>query len=160
MKDSLQATPAITTIPHPLQQTFNPKTIIESLPIDATPAQQDSAIQAQLPKRERMRSAQPDTLNLPGWHIPSGKLSLATLDISYEQNFAASSSYYHPEIQFKPTGISATPLPYQLRQDNGITGILLCCFLITTIILGQSKKHIKQHLKNLFINRTRYKGRD
>lgn len=155
MRDSLQAAPATTAIPHPSRQAFNPKAIIESLPADATPAQQDSAIQAQLPKRERIRSTRPDTLNLPGWHVPSGKLSLKTLDISYGQNFAASSPYGHPEIPFRPAGIFSAPLPYQLRQDNGVTGILLCCFLVTAVILGKSKKHIRQHLKDLFLNRTK-----
>ena len=52
---------------------FNVKRIIESLPENATPSQQDSAVQANLPQRPSFRSTQPDTLNLPGWNIPKSK---------------------------------------------------------------------------------------
>ena len=141
MKDSLQtALPAHEKASYPIQQKFNPKKIIESLPADATPAQQDSAIQAMLPPRPTVRSARPDTLNLPGWQIPSAKTALSVQDIRYDENFFSSSPHYHAEINIDLTGMDADPLPYLLRHDDWVTGILLCCFLVVMTIFANSKK--------------------
>ena len=154
MKDSLQtALPAHEKASYPIQQKFNPKKIIESLPADATPAQQDSAIQAMLPPRPTVRSARPDTLNLPGWQIPSAKTALSVQDIRYDENFFSSSPHYHAEINIDPTGMDADPLPYLLRHDDWVTGILLCCFLVVMTIFANSKKFIKQRLQDFFLNR-------
>lgn len=154
MKDSLQtALPAHEKASYPIRQKFNPKKIIESLPADATPAQQDSAIQAMLPPRPTVRSARPDTLNLPGWRIPSAKTALSVQDIRYDENFFSTSPYYHAEINIRPTGMDADPLPYLLRHDDWVTGILLCCFLVVMTIFANSKKFIKQRLQDFFLNR-------
>ena len=90
MRDSIQNRP-------PASQTFiratvrkkdfHPADIIESLPEDATPAQQDSAVQANLPERMQVRSTRPDTLNLPGWDIPSGDVSFSTLPSFQDEGF-------------------------------------------------------------------------
>lgn len=154
MKDSLQtALPAHEKASYPIRQKFNPKKIIESLPADATPAQQDSAIQAMLPPRPTVRSARPDTLNLPGWQIPSAKTALSVQDIRYDENFFSTSPYYHAEINIDPAGMDADPLPYLLRHDDWVTGILLCCFLVVMTIFANSKKFIKQRLQDFFLNR-------
>ena len=154
MKDSLQtALPAHEKASYPIRQKFNPKKIIESLPADATPAQQDSAIQAMLPPRPTVRSARPDTLNLPGWQIPSAKTALSVQNIRYDENFFSTSPYYHAEINIRPTGMDADPLPYLLRHDDWVTGILLCCFLVVMTIFANSKKFIKQRLLDFFLNR-------
>ena len=121
MKDSLQtALPAHENASYPLRQKFNPKQIIESLPADATPAQQDSAIQAMLPPRPTVRSTRPDTLNLPGWQIPSAKSTLSVQGIRYDENFFSTSPYYHAETNIRPTGMDADPLPYLLRHDPAL----------------------------------------
>lgn len=155
MKDSLQtALPAHEKASYPIRQKFNPKQIIESLPADATPAQQDSAIQAMLPPRPTVRSTRPDTLNLPGWRIPSAKTALSVQDIRYDENFFSTSPHYHAEINIQPhQGMDADPLPYLLRHDDWVTGILLCCFLVVMTIFANSKKFIKQRLQDFFLNR-------
>lgn len=138
-------------VSHPTE--IQSEKIIESLPADATPAQQDSAIQAMLPPRPTVRSARPDTLNLPGWQIPSAKTALSVQDIRYDENFFSSSPHYHAEINIDPTGMDADPLPYLLRHDDWVTGILLCCFLVVMTIFANSKKFIKQRLQDFFLNR-------
>ena len=155
MKDSIQAqTPMRKNIAHATRQDFNPKQIIESLPEDATPAQQDSAIQAMLPPRPTVRSTRPDTLNLPGWHIPSAKDIPSAQTPRYEENFFSPSPYFHTEIEYRQDGMDAEPLPYLLRNDNWVTGILLCCFLVVMGIFANSKKYIKKTLQDFFLNRT------
>ena len=154
MKDSLQtALPAHEDAPYPIRQDFNPKQIIESLPADATPAQQDSAIQAMLPPRPTVRSARPDTLNLPGWQIPPASTALSAQGIRYDENFFSTSPYYHAETNIAPTGMEADPLPYLLRHDDWVTGILLCCFLMVMTIFSNGKKYIKQRLQDFFLSR-------
>lgn len=135
-------------VSHPTE--IQSEKIIESLPADATPAQQDSAIQAMLPPRPTVRSARPDTLNLPGWQIPSDKTALSVQDIRYDENFFSTSPYYHAEINIRPTDMDADPLPYLLRHDDWVTGILLCCFLVVMTIFANSKKFIKQRLQDFF----------
>ncbi|MCD8318969.1 MAG: DUF4271 domain-containing protein, partial [Paraprevotella sp.] len=129
------------------------KRIIESLPEEATPAQQDSAVQAHLPVREKMRSERPDTLNLPGWHIPSADVSQGASLIDYDESFFRSTPYYRTELQYHATGLAAEPVSYELRNDDWVTGILICCFLIAATILGNSKKFIKVQLQNFLLNR-------
>ena len=157
MRDSIQNRP-------PASQTFiratvrkkdfHPADIIESLPEDATPAQQDSAVQANLPERMQVRSTRPDTLNLPGWDIPSGDVSFSTLPSFQDEGFFQHSPVYHPEIPFRPFGRISEPLPYLLRNDNWVTGILLCCFLVVLSILANNKKDIRKHLQDFFLNKT------
>ncbi len=49
--------------------------------------------------------------------------------------------------------MDADPLPYLLRHDDWVTGILLCCFLVVMTIFANSKKFIKQRLQDFFLNR-------
>ena len=154
MKDSLQAhisAQAGTAIP--VRQAFSPKRIIESLPEDATPAQQDSAIQAQLPPREKVRSARPDTLNLPGWRIPSGKLTLSDLDTPADVGFFQSSPYLHAELPYRQSGLTAEAQPYLLRHDDAVSGVLLGCLLVVMTIFANSRKFIKSRVQDFFLNR-------
>ncbi len=156
MKDSLQtALPARGNASYPVRQEFSPKQIIESLPDSATPAQQDSAVQAMLPPRPTVRSERPDTLNLPGWKVPSSKAVLSAQDIRwYDENYFSSSPYYHAEVSIRPTGMDAEPLPYILCNDDWVTGILLCCFLVLMTVFANDKTYVKQRLRDFFLNRT------
>lgn len=156
MRDSIQNRP-------PASQTFiratvrkkdfHPADIIESLPEDATPAQQDSAVQANLPERMQVRSTRPDTLNLPGWDIPSGDVSFSTLPSFQDEGFFQHSPVYHPEIPFRPFGRISEPLPYLLRNDNWVACILLCCFFVVVSILAANRSGIQKRIQNFFLNR-------
>ena len=50
--------------------------VLRSLPDDATPAQQDSAVQANMPQREIHYSSRPDTLHLPGLEVKNNGESI------------------------------------------------------------------------------------
>lgn len=155
MKDSLQTVLQHGTAGQARPQAFEPARIIEGLPEDATPAMQDSAIQAQLPERERCRSERPDTLNLPGWNVPSDKEAAAdTVRTAYENSLFPRSPYDHPEADFRYSGMVSDPMPYLLRNDDGVTGILLCCFLMLMTIFARSKKYIRQQVQDFFFDRT------
>lgn len=154
MKDSIQTAPRPSTaFRHPEQPTFNPKHIIESLPTDATPTQQDSAIQAQLPQREKIRSERPDTLNLPGWDIPSSQETLLTHNIYRPESFFNPSPYYHSELPYHRQGMISEPVSYTLRNDHVIIGLLLLCFFVTAHIFAHNKKTVKQQLQDFCLHR-------
>ena len=154
MKDTLQTSLPRLHTPVSVTHTFNVKHIIESLPEGSTPAQQDSAVQAHLPKRPTMRSARPDTLNLPGWNIPSSETGLTAIPGLRDANYFSQSSAYHPEIKVKPFGMTAVSRPYLLRDDVWITAILLCCFLVVMSIFSVSKKYLRQYFQDFFFNHT------
>ena len=127
------------TVGHKGSLPFNAARIIDALPEDATPSQQDSAIQANLPERVRIRSTRPDTLEIPG--IPAKKSkSLSELTYHYRQTFFDGNHFMHPEVSDSRLGIQETPLPYRLRTDDGITAIVLVVFMLMLVLFSKSKK--------------------
>lgn len=137
------------------EKQFNPQAILDALPEGVTPAQQDSAVQAHLPEREQVRSSRPDTLNLPGWDIPSSRCEeVDELPRCYEETFFKASSYYHPEVAGTDRGMVSEPLPYLLRNDDGVTTTLLVCFIITMMIFARNKKIVSLQIRNFFFSRT------
>jgi len=137
------------TVGHKGSLPFNAARIIDALPEDATPAQQDSAIQANLPERVRIRSTRPDTLEIPG--IPAKKSkSLSELTYHYRQTFFDGNHFMHPEVSDSRLGIQETLLPYRLRTDDGITAIVLVVFMLVLVLFSKSKKALLKQAKELF----------
>lgn len=137
------------TVGHKGPLPFNAARIIDALPEDATPAQQDSAIQANLPERIRIRSTRPDTLEIPG--IPAKKSqSLSELSHHYRQTFFDGNHFMHPEVSDSRLGVQEAPLPYRLRTDDGITAIVLVLFMLMLVIFSKSKKALLKQAKELF----------
>lgn len=127
---------------------FSVYRIAQSMP-NATPSQLDSAIQANLPPREHFLSTRPDTLNIPGLVGKSPYVSLDSLSV-YRQSFFAENSLFHPELEVRPTGYVAHPVPYRLWRDDWITGMVLLIFLMGAFILHRSRKFLHLQAKNFF----------
>lgn len=136
------------------QTPFNVKKIIESLPESATPSQQDSAVQANLPVRTSFRSTQPDTLNLPGWKASKAEINAKDLPLCYQESFFNNDSLFHTELPYRSLGMIGQPLSYQLRYDDWITGILLFCFFVMISIFSKSRKVILQLMQNFFFSKS------
>ncbi len=126
-----------------------PYQVLRLLPKDATPAQQDSAIQAWFSPGEIHYSERPDTLHLPGEGIPRD-LKDINLPQYYRENFFSNSSFYHPELSSARYGISGDPVPELLSNDNLITGILLLCFLVMTFAFSRISGFFIRQVKNFF----------
>lgn len=133
---------------------FSAWRIIKSLPNDATPAQQDSAIQAHLPQRIKMRSTQPDTLNLPGWYISSKTEQLRMHVPHYDDHFFKRSTLYHPEIKYTDYGVVAENMPYTLKNDDIITSLILVCLLGIIMSFARSKRYFALQYKNFFLGKS------
>ena len=118
-----------------------PYQVLRLLPKDATPAQQDSAIQAWLEPREIRYSEQPDTLHLPGEGIPKD-LKAVSLPQYYRENFFSK--------------------PYSYANDHLVTSLLIIGFLLiaftfsrmSNFIVGQAKNFIRPSKNSLSLSET------
>lgn len=140
------------TLDMPVKQEYpirHPYQVLRKLPKDATPAQQDSAIQATFQPGEIRYSERPDTLRLPGQ--PLGKsYKDVSLPLYYKETFFKNDSLYHPEINGGRMGIPGDPVPYQASNDNVISLLLVLCFIVTVQVIPRSIRFIVVQLKDLF----------
>jgi hypothetical protein len=126
-----------------------PAQVLRWLPRDATPEQQDSAIQANIKPSDIHWSSRPDTLHLPGQ--PIGKsFRDVNLPQYYRESFFKKSPYYHEEQSGGRLGVAGDPVPYTIAGDNLITSLLLGCFILAMIAFAQSRKFITRQAKNFF----------
>jgi len=128
---------------------LTPAQVLSWLPRDATPAQQDSAIQAHFKPSEIHWSEHPDTLHLPG-HSPGVDLMKADLPQYYKESFFSKSSLFHPELPGGRYGVPGDPIPYTVRNDNLITSLLLICFIVAVIAFGNVRQFIRRQVKFFF----------
>ncbi len=126
-----------------------PGQIISWLPKDATPEQQDSAVQAHTKPREIHWSQCPDTLHLPG-HSIGKKVTDAHLPIYYKESYFSDKPYYHPEMVGKRQGEAGDPMPYTIASDNYMTSLLLICLIGTAMAISSSSEFFVRRLKMLF----------
>ncbi|MDO4160158.1 MAG: DUF4271 domain-containing protein [Prevotellaceae bacterium] len=127
----------------------HPYQVLQSLPADATPAQQDSAIQAVFHVENTHLSTRPDTLHLPGQDIGEN-VNEVNLPQYYRENFFSKDSLLHPELDGGRYGIAGDPVPYTIRGDDTITALLLGCFILAMIAFSKSKRFIFRQAKNFF----------
>ena len=126
-----------------------PYEVLRLLPKDATPAQQDSAIQEWFEPKEIHYSSRPDTLHLPGQEIPRD-LKEVSLPNYYRENFFSNNTMYHPELNVERIGVSGAPIPYTIQNDSFVTGILIFCFLLITFTLSRISGFIIKQTKHFF----------
>lgn len=126
-----------------------PYEVLRSLPRDATPAQQDSAIQAVFQPTAIRYSERPDTLYLPG-HGPGVSLNDVSLPLYYEQTFFAKREMLHANAVSR-YGTPGDPVPYTVRGDDVITSLLLASFIIALFSFSNARHFILRELKNFFM---------
>lgn len=128
---------------------LTPKEILSWLPADATPAQQDSAIQRHIKPSKITWSNRPDTLHLPGHPVPKD-FRKVELPQYYRESFFSKDSLFHPELKGGRPGVAGDPIPYTIANDDLITGLLLGCFMLGCVAFAQSRGFIIRHAKNFF----------
>ena len=83
-----------------------PYQVLHELPRDATPAQQDSALQTVYGAQPRVQEAVPlDSTSLLNRANAIGKLENVELPQYYKQNFFSTDSLWHPELNGGPPEI-------------------------------------------------------
>ena len=153
MRDSIYVEPpAIVSIDLVPQKTARPQTpyqVLRLLPKDATPAQQDSAIQAWFSPDEIHYSEQPDTLHLPGEGIPRD-LKEVNIPLYYKESFFSNDTIFHSEVGGGRYGVAGDPIPDMLNADSLITGLLILCFLLMTFAFSRISGFFLRQVKDFF----------
>lgn len=145
-EDVTQAEPLETEKPAKVK---HPYEVLQQLPADATPAQQDSAIQSVFHVENTHLSTRPDTLHLPG-HDKGKSAKDISLPQYYKQNFFSNDSMYHPELDGGRYGVAGDPVPYTIKGDNTITALLLGCFVLALIAFSKSRRFLFRQAKDFF----------
>ncbi len=80
------------------------------------------------------------------------KDSVATdaMPLFYKEHFIPGDSIKWTSLGHQPSGFEGFSMPYRLKNDDGITGLLLFCFIITSYVLTFGKKSIIEQAKSLF----------
>lgn len=128
---------------------MTPRQVLKWLPKDATPAQQDSMVQAHIKPSPIHWSGMPDTLHLPG-HKPGKSIRDVSLPQYYRESFFSKDSLFHPELKGGRLGVAGDPIPYTVAGDDFITTLLLFCFLIASVAFSKSRQFIVRQAKTFF----------
>lgn len=126
---------------------LTPARVLRMLPADATPEQQDSAIQACFSPGEIHYSERPDTLHLPCHGVGRNPLDVEMEQV-YEAGFFSSDTLLHPEVAAVRRGVAGDPVPYTVRDDDMITGLLLLCSMLVVVALSNSRRFIVRQVKD------------
>lgn len=125
-----------------------PASVLKMLPEGATPAQQDSAIQANFKPGKRIYNMRTDTLGMPGQKGVRG-LTMKTLG-NYKNPYFFQDSLMTAKPGKDRFGVAADPVPYSISGDNVITGLLILCFILAAISFSRSRRFIARQAKKFF----------
>ena len=125
----------------------HPYQVLRMLPRDATPAQQDSAIQATFQPKQVRYSSRPDTLHIPGHGIGKSFRDVS-LPKYYKESFFSNDTLLHPEIAGGRYGVPGDPVPYTVRSDDTLSLLLLFSFIIVMVSYAKSKQFIIRQAKS------------
>lgn len=126
-----------------------PYQVIKRLPADATPAQQDSAVQANFKVEHTHLSTRPDTLYMPGERPVDTKIDPCA-PLYYKSTFLAKDTVPCTTADNERFGVAGDPMPYTVRGDDIITSLLLGCFFLAMIAFAKSRRFILLQAKRLF----------
>ena len=153
MQDSIYVEPpgivAIDLVPQKPARPQTPYQVLRLLPKDATPAQQDSAIQAWFSPDEIHYSEQPDTLHLPGEEKPRD-LKEVHIPKYYKESFFSNDTIFHSEVGGGRYGVAGDPIPEVLSSDSMMTSILILCFLLITFAFSRISGFFLRQVKDFF----------
>ena len=127
---------------------LTPAQVLSWLPRNATPAQQDSAIQAHFKPSEIRWSKRPDTLHLPG-HDRGHNMLDVNIPQYYREGFFSNDTLFHPELQGGRYGVAGNPVPHTVQSDNLLTGLLLFSFLFAVMAIAKVKGFIARQFKSI-----------
>ena len=144
------ALPEVVTEPVKTFKPQHPYQVLRTLPKNATPAQQDSAIQAAFQPKEVRYSDRPDTLHLPGYGKGKSALEITPLPKYYKESFFAGDSLFHPERSAGRYGVAGETVPYTVRGDSAMSLILLLGFITMVISASGSRSFIMKQVKSIF----------
>jgi len=126
-----------------------PYQVLRLLPKDATPAQQDSAIQAWFQPGEIHYSERPDTLHIPGHGIGRNPKDVK-IGLYYQDNFFSDDTLYHAELPYGLDGVAGEPIPSTVYNSSVISMLITLCLIINLPAYTVSRNHIARELHAFF----------
>ena len=81
---------------------------------------------------------------------PKQAISEVQLPQYYEQIFFSGDTLLHPEAT-PHFGVAGDPVPYVVRNDNLITGLLLLCFILTLVVLAHFRYYLAGQFRSLLL---------
>lgn len=132
--------------PHERPKTV--RSVLKSLPHDATPAQQDSAVRANFDV--------PELTFRPGqrYHLPLAQDSDVTPRLHeprpFEHQITRNAPWGRQPLTLHTYGQAGDPLPYRFRTDDYVTSALLLSFFLVVWILSRSRHQLGRALKDFF----------
>ncbi|MGN0222268.1 MAG: DUF4271 domain-containing protein [Prevotella sp.] len=72
------------------------------------------------------------------------------LPLYYQQTFLSADTMLHAELSGRSLGVEGNAIPYRLRSDNGITLLMLICFVLTTVAVKVSSGFIAKQIREFF----------
>lgn len=68
----------------------------------------------------------------------------------YRETFFAGNKLLHPELTGGRYGVAGDPMPYAVRNDDVITGLLLGCFILALLSFPRMGGILMKQFKNIF----------
>ncbi|MGI6231776.1 MAG: DUF4271 domain-containing protein [Prevotella sp.] len=137
------------TVRHHANGQLTPAEVLSWLPASATPAQQDSAVRANIKIPEVDWSQRPNPLCTPQTKADESFLNV-NRPLYYSKSLVQPDSIYRPEYASYGEGVAGDPVPYTIADDNLITGVLLICFVFGMLAIAKSGSVLVKQFKNLF----------
>lgn len=76
-------------------------------------------------------------------------MSEGSLPLYYRESFFSKDSLLHPELCADQRGMAGDAIPYTVRGDDAVTGMLLFCFVAAMLMIAFSRSYLLQQLKSL-----------
>lgn len=74
----------------------------------------------------------------------------ALLPLYYKETFFSGDTLLHPELPGGSYGVAGNDVPYTVRGDDVVTGMLLCSFIIGVVVSSLLRADMAQQLKSIF----------
>ena len=141
--------PDTTAVPRNGKPALSVAEVIDRLPDDATPAQQDSAVQAAFHVENTHLSTRPDTLSLPGVKAGTchGKVNAPGY---YIEKLVEGDTVLFKGMEWGRCGVAGDPVPYSIRGDDVLTGLLLLCFIAALTAYKGTRRFFSMQAKTFF----------
>ena len=136
------------TATHTPSRPQTPYQVLRLLPKDATPAQQDSAVQAWFQPGEIHYSDQPDTLHLPGHDVGRNPKDV-NIPQYYRKTFFSQDTLYHTEVGGGRFGVTGIPVPHSIHNDDMVSLLLILSFFVAIMAFSACKTYLYQQVKDL-----------
>ena len=128
---------------------LTPADVLRGLPEGATPAQQDSAIQAVFTPKGGHASTRPDTLHLPG-HGQGRDVTAVSLRQYWREGFFKTDTLLPAGRPAGAFGVAGDPVPQTMRADSVVTTVLLLCLIFGLTAVSRSRRFIARQAKSFF----------